>query len=116
MQEAVLSPDTFLCCDTWSINLAVFVAATSWLLHGNSGLSEEVLTATSFIDIVRVASMPDMLTLGRILHLGIMLQCSEPRDRVFGLVSLLRLSTMRFPYPVEPVSYTHLTLPTKRIV
>jgi len=30
-----------------------------------------------------------------------MLQCSEPRDRVFGLVSLLRLSTMRFPYPVE---------------
>jgi hypothetical protein len=27
------------------------------------------------------------------LHLAIWLQCSEPRDRVFGLLGLLKLST-----------------------
>ena len=107
VQEAVLSTDTFLSCNGWSINLDVFVAAASWLICNDSGLSEEVkeehqyLDATSFIDVVRIASTPDMLTLGRILYPGIMLQCSEPRDRVFGLLSLLKVSTRKRLFPVD---------------
>ena len=107
VQEAVLSTDTFLTCNGRSINLDIFIAAASWLICNDSGLSEEVNEkhqypdATSFIDVVRIASTPDMLTLGRILYPGIMLQCSEPRDRVFGLLSLLKVSTRKRLFPVD---------------
>jgi hypothetical protein len=42
-----------------------------------------------------IAMAPDKLSLDVILLSSMMLQCSDPRDRVFALLSLLRLSTQK---------------------
>jgi hypothetical protein len=91
VQEAVLSANTILCCNELSIPLGPFAFAATWLQHNLRG---EIQTS-SFLAMLGIAMAPDKLSLDVILLSSMMLQCSDPRDRVFALLSLLRLSTQK---------------------
>ena len=88
-----------LCCGTWSISLHAFAIAAIWFsFHPSSDFTDDVYedeqltNVESFLAIVNAVYHGE-LSLTKILHLAIWLQCSEPRDRVFGLLGLLKLST-----------------------
>lgn len=53
--------------------------------------------ARSFVEIYDAVSVHGMLSLSEILPRGIWLQCSDPRDRVFGILGLFKLSTKQSP-------------------
>lgn len=84
-----------------------FVFAATWLMFGPPSFENEIYNgshlkdARSFLDVVHAAllSSRDELSLTWILHRSTLLQCSEPRDRVFGLLGLLKLFKKRRPSP-----------------
>jgi len=101
-----LSIETILYCNTSYIRLNALFAAASWLLSPESLFADDFspehqpMDVTSFLNLVQIVSTPDELSLSRVLCHSVMLQCSEPRDRVFGLLSLLELSTREHAHPV----------------
>ena len=104
-----MSVKTILYCNTSSINVHVFIFAVDWLFHNPSGFAEDIvkeqqlLEAMSFLAITRSAFVPGELSLSGALHRGIWLQCSEPLDRVFGLLGFARHATR------ERTAYASLT-------
>jgi hypothetical protein len=114
VQETVLSDDTLLCCNKWKIPMKLFGTAAIWLSFGPSSFQDDfdkesqLDYAISFLEVVRIVSLanPNELSLGAILMKGRMLQCSEPRDRVFGLSGILKRSTKKCQISVHAPDYT----------
>ena len=100
-----MSDKTLLCCNTQIMDLCIFTFAVSWLLANNTGFSFDFykrrhwFEVVSFMEIIKCATLVDEIFLGNILSRSIWLQCSDPRDRIFGLLGLLRLSTQKCSFP-----------------
>jgi hypothetical protein len=104
VQEAALSARTILCCGTRSIDIHHSIIAATWLNNGPSSFGKEISGEMwSFLSILSHTSRsrPIDLSLTWILRSAVGLRCSEPRDRVFGLLGLLTLSTRKSPHLVN---------------
>jgi hypothetical protein len=109
LQEALLSPWTVLCYNHVAMGLNILVSVVSWLFFSAPGFRNEEFgerslfaPAASFLKMTRFATKPEQSSLAFILDAGATLQCSDPRDRVFGLISLLRMSARSLPLELAP--------------
>jgi hypothetical protein len=88
------------------VRLETFVLAAAWLLFSLQAFKNdlgagELRQASSSVRIMRAVLSKGGLSLGNILFQGVGLQCSEPRDRVFGILGLTRRGPKQRPMSVD---------------
>lgn len=117
VQEIALSDRNTLFCGTFSIDFEVFFIAAYWLVFATWGYNNELKIPDSpyherdFLDPISFLSMvnsrrPRGLSLTSLLHPSASLQCSDPRDRVFSLMGLIKYTKTEGPAKSLASDYT----------